>query len=124
MERPKTRKLSHDDYKISWVCALACELAAAAAMLDELHVDLPQRRVDNNTYTLGSIGVHNVVIACLPSGSYGTSSAATVATQLLNSFQSVRFGVLVGIGGGVPGEEVDLRLGDIVVSKPKGTLEE
>jgi nucleoside phosphorylase len=122
MERPKTRKLSHDDYKIGWVCALPCEMAAAGAMLDERHDDLSKHGVDNNAYILGSFGVHNVVIACLPSGRYGTNSAAVVAIQLLNSFQSVRFGVLVGIGGGVPGEEMDLRLGDIVVSKPTGTF--
>jgi nucleoside phosphorylase len=117
-----TQKLSHDDYTIGWICALPCEMAAATAMLDERHEDLPKRRLDTNAYTLGCFGAHNVVIACLPSGNYGTSSAATVAAQLLNSFQSVRFGVLVGIGGGVPGREMDIRLGDIVVSKPSDTF--
>jgi len=46
-----------------------------------------------------------------------------VATQLLNEFPSIRFGLLVGIGGGVPdlANEIDVRLGDIVVSKPTKT---
>jgi nucleoside phosphorylase len=49
----------------------------------------------------------------------GTNSAATLVTQLLNDFPSVRFGLLVGIGGGVPdlANEIDIRLDDIVVSK-------
>jgi nucleoside phosphorylase len=47
---------------------------------------------------------------------------ATVATQMLASFPSIRFGILVGIGGGVPGGDTDIRLGDIVVSKPTGTF--
>jgi nucleoside phosphorylase len=67
---------------------------------------------------LGNINGHNVAIACLPSGVYGTTSAATVATQMLFTFKAIRFGLVVGIGGGVPSKEVDIRLGDVVVSKP------
>ena len=61
------------------------------------------------------------MIAVLPE--IGTNSAATVAIQLLNDFPSLRFGLLVGIGGGVPDleNEIDIRLGDIVVSKPTQT---
>ncbi|KAJ5661453.1 nucleoside phosphorylase domain-containing protein [Penicillium maclennaniae] len=35
---------------------------------------------------------------------------------MLNSFPNVRIGLMVGIGGGVPSEEHDVRLGDVVVS--------
>ncbi|PYI11782.1 purine and uridine phosphorylase [Aspergillus sclerotiicarbonarius CBS 121057] len=115
------KTLSHDDYKIGWICALPLEMAAAQALLDEVHEDLPLQPNDNNVYTLGSIGKHNIVIACLPSGVYGIASASTVAMQLLSSFRSIRFGLMVGIGGGVPQEEADIRLGDIVVSKPTAT---
>ena len=50
--------------------------------------------------------------------------AATVARQLLNDFPSFCFGLLVGIGGGVPGDdgENDVRLGDMVVSQPTDTF--
>ena len=34
MEKSKKRKLTHDDYKVGWICALPCEMAAALAMLD------------------------------------------------------------------------------------------
>jgi nucleoside phosphorylase len=37
---------------------------------------------------------------------------------MLSSFKSLRFGLMVGIGGGVPSEENDIRLGDVVISQP------
>lgn len=113
-----TRSFRHPDYTVAWICALHLEMAAAAAMLDERHPDLPTRPNDNNTYILGRIYGHNVVIACLPSGVYGTTSAATVATQMQSTFESIRLGFMVGIGGGAPSGKVDIRLGDVVVSKP------
>jgi nucleoside phosphorylase len=96
-------------------------MAAAKLMLDAIHPTLPIPSTDQNTYILGNIGDHNIVIACLPAGAYGTISAASVAIQLLTSFHSIRFGLLVGIGGGVPSSNADIRLGDVVVSQPEGT---
>jgi nucleoside phosphorylase len=93
-------------------------MAAAKLMLDAIHPSLPRPPTDQNTYILGNIGEHNIVIAYLPSGAYGNVSAATVAMQLLSSFQSIRFGLMVGIGRGVPSSKADIRLGDIVVSQP------
>ncbi|KAL3459200.1 nucleoside phosphorylase domain-containing protein [Aspergillus heterothallicus] len=112
---------SRDDYTVGWISALPIELAAAQALLDEVHPNLRVPQNDHNTYTLGKIGEHNVVIACLPSGIYGTTSAATVATRLSSTFPSVRFGLMVGIGGGIPSRDADIRLGDVVVSKPTHT---
>ncbi|KAJ5893859.1 hypothetical protein N7495_005550 [Penicillium taxi] len=114
--------LSHDDYTVGWVCALPLEMAAAKLMLDTIHPSLPSLSTDQNNYILGNIGKHNIVIACLPGGAYGIVSAATVAMQLLSSFHSIRFGLMVGIGGGVPSSNADIRLGDIVVSQPKDTF--
>ncbi|CAI7639609.1 unnamed protein product [Penicillium glandicola] len=113
--------LSHGDYTIGWICALPLEMAAAKLMLDSIHPSLPRPPTDQNTYILGNIGDHNIVIACLPSGAYGNVSAATVAMQLLSTFHSIRFGLMVGIGGGVPSSNADIRLGDIVVSQPADT---
>ncbi|KAL5336356.1 hypothetical protein BJX70DRAFT_282640 [Aspergillus crustosus] len=110
--------LRPEDYTIGWICALPLEMAAAKAMLDEIHEDLPVQPNDHNAYTLGRIGRHNVVMACLPSGEYGTASASTVAMQLLSSFKCIKAGLLVGIGGGIPSEEADIRLGDVVVGLP------
>lgn len=113
--------LTHEDYTIGWLCALPIELTAAAAMLDQIHPGLPKANAaDSNTYTLGSIGSHNVALAGLPNGSYGTNSAAVAASHMLSAFPNLRFGLMVGIGGGAPTEDYDIRLGDIVVSKPQG----
>jgi len=75
---------------------------------------------DQNGYTLGRIGTHNIIVAVMLA--IGNSRAASVAMELLKDFRSIRFGLLVGIGGGVPGEEDDIRLRDVVVSKPTATF--
>jgi nucleoside phosphorylase len=108
--------INREEYTIGWVCALPVELAAAKKMLDEQHEDLEQDE-HNNLYTLGRVGGHNVVLACLPAGQTGIGSAAVAATQLKATFKWIRFGLMVGIGGGVPGRE-DIRLGDVVISQP------
>ncbi|THW43297.1 hypothetical protein D6D21_05428 [Aureobasidium pullulans] len=89
-------------------------------MLDEEHPKLPQSANDHNVYTLGSVQGHNVVVAGLPTT--GNCSAATVVAQMRNTFPRLRFGLLVGIGGGVPTktDAGPIRLGHIVVSKPVG----
>lgn len=120
-------QLDNSEYAVGWIAALPHERAAAEAMLDKVHAP-PQHKQENdhNIYTLGSVngsnGEHNVVIASLPPGRYGTTPAATAAIQLLSSFPAVKFGLMVGIGGGVPSDDNDIRLGDIVVSKPEGTF--
>jgi nucleoside phosphorylase len=109
---------SKDDYTVGWICALPVELGAAMGMLDEIHPALPSSTGDDNIYTLGLMESHGVVIACLPSGVYGTTQAALVASQMNSAFPSIRFRLMVGIGGGVPTEDNDIRLGDVVVSMP------
>ncbi|KAL3448298.1 hypothetical protein BJX65DRAFT_317505 [Aspergillus insuetus] len=105
------------DYTIGIVCALHKELLAIRALFDERHdkeIIIPSR--DTNHYALGRIGQHNVVAACLPSGNYGTNSAADVVSHMVRTFP-VKFCLLVGIGGGVPSERNDVRLGDVIVSQ-------
>jgi nucleoside phosphorylase len=115
------RQLRREDYTVGWVCALPVELAAAKAMLDEKHEDAIRGVGDNdeNVYCMGSVAGHNIVIVCLPAGHIGNNPAATVATQMRTAFKGIRFGLMVGIGGGVPSAEADIRLGDVVVSKPQ-----
>ena len=114
------RPLRREDYTVGWVCALPVELAAAQEMLDAEHPDLERDPADNdeNLYALGSIGGHNVAIVCLPAGRIGNNPAAAVATQMRATFKGMRFGLMVGIGGGVPSAEADVRLGDVVISQP------
>lgn len=117
---PYRSSYSNDQYTMGWICAISTEHLAAQLCLDEDHKP-PEyvSRHDNNDYTLGRVGRHNVVIAVLPDGEYGTSSAANVARDMLHSFPNVRIGLMVGIGGGAPSPGNDVRLGDIVVSVPR-----
>jgi nucleoside phosphorylase len=116
MNRP--RRLEARDYTVGWICALPVELAAAQEMLDEVDEPIVADNLDPSLYSLGRIGVHNVVITCLPAGTTGTQSAATVAARMKSRFTLIRFGLMVGIGGGVPSVEFDIRLGDVVISQP------
>jgi nucleoside phosphorylase len=87
-------------------------------MLDERHSNLSKAPADQNVYQLGSIAGHNVVIAGMPIT--GNTAAAVVVAQLQMTFPNVRYGLLVGIGGGVPvvTKKGMIRLGDVVVSEP------
>ncbi|KAH0042265.1 purine and uridine phosphorylase, partial [Aureobasidium melanogenum] len=109
-------------YTVGWICAIPREYSAARLFLDEEH-DRPARVSvrDSNDYTVGKMAGHNVVIAVLPDGEYGVSSATAVAKDMLHSFPNVRVGLMVGIGGGAPTAKNDIRLGDVVVSSRKGS---
>lgn len=111
-------------YTVGWISALPLELAVASAMLDAEHnepLDFAPSPSDKNIYTFGRIAEHNVVLASLPAGIYGTTSADTTVSQMLSSFPNIRVGLMVGIGAGIPSQEVaDIRLGDVVVSQPDG----
>jgi len=106
------------DYHVGWIAALPLEGAAALDMLDEEHEPIQQAAQDDNNYFLGRIGPHNVVITILPY--MGSVPAAVVAAQMRSTFPSLRFVLLVGIGGGAPTAIHDIRLGDVVVSRPVG----
>ncbi|KAI1096107.1 nucleoside phosphorylase domain-containing protein [Rostrohypoxylon terebratum] len=103
------------DYTIGWICVLAKEQTAAIMMLDEKHGDVNKQSNDPNTYSLGSIEGHNVVIACLPIGWGGSNTVATIAIWMTSTFPSIRLCLLVGIGSGIP---PTVRLGDVVVGMP------
>jgi nucleoside phosphorylase len=113
--------LRYEDYTIGWICALQIEVLAARFMLDEKHSGVfPGRHGDDNDYIPGTIGSHNVVILGLPKKSTGTVSAASLVSQMRQSFPNLRYSLMVGIGAGVPGRhlEPDIRLGDVVVGTP------
>jgi nucleoside phosphorylase len=115
------RNRTYQDYTVGWICALEMELSAAIKVLDYEHPRLPSVGRDLNIYRFGSINRHNVVIACLPDGETGNNPAAMVATRMTLNFPSLRFGLMVGIGGGVPSlPDNDVRLGDVVVSSAVG----
>lgn len=103
------------DYTVGLVCVLQIELIAVAAMLDEKYQDHPKSSV-NNHYIQGRVGKHNVVATCgsIDDDIFGYSEAI-IASQMAFNFPSIKFCLMIGIGGGVP---ESVRLGDVVVSTP------
>ncbi|UKZ89703.1 uncharacterized protein TrAFT101_004742 [Trichoderma asperellum] len=112
---------SYSDYTVGWICPLPIELTAAIACLDVRHEDMPNIPGDDHNYCFGQISGHNIVIGVLPMGDHGPTPAALLAANMTRSFPQIRFIVLVGIGGGVPLGNHDVRLGDVVVSYPSDT---
>jgi hypothetical protein len=113
------RTVSRQSYTVGIICALDVEKAAVEATLDEEHGRVEKAVGDDNAYSFGRIGLHNVVLACLPAGVIGKASAAVVAKDMMRSFP-IKVGLMVGICSGVWSERVDIRLGDVVVSQPDG----
>ncbi|KAF7502885.1 hypothetical protein GJ744_004954 [Endocarpon pusillum] len=112
MKRTRPRA---EDFAIGWICARHLELSAARAVLDNEYEDIDEAA----QHVLGRIGIHNVVIACLPAGQMGTNSAVATAAQARSLFPAVQYWLMVGIGGGVPSSVADIRLRDVVVRQPQ-----
>ncbi|KAL7933672.1 hypothetical protein V8C35DRAFT_327627 [Trichoderma chlorosporum] len=107
------------NYTIGWISALEIEYVAVQEFLVEEHAEPNSvHKNDENHYTLGRIGNHNVVIAVLPRGDNGVAAAAMAAKDMMHSFPNVRVCLMVGVGGGAPSKRHDIRLGDVVVSVP------
>ncbi|KAJ1325458.1 adenosylhomocysteine nucleosidase [Microdochium nivale] len=117
MPSNKLQKLAATDYTVAWICPLYIELTAAKRFLDETHEPLDTLpRDDDNTYELGRIGEHNVVLIALDTA--GLVPATTAVMRMAQTFPEIRFALAVGIGGGAPTQSNDIRLGDVVVSSP------
>lgn len=114
-----TEPRRYEDYTVAVICAIDFEFSAVRYMLDQEHSRLSIKQGDSNMYVLGELCGHNVVLACLP-GNQGKGAAAIVATDMARTFPSIEWRFLVGIGGGVPSDKHDIRLGDVVVSMPEG----
>lgn len=106
-------KLAYEEYTVGWISALPRE--QSAVFLDETHEVLPQRNKAPR-FTLGRIAGHNVVLAVLPN--CGIAATSRCMSQMEGNFPNLRFVLLVGIAGGAPSKKRDIRLGDIVVSRP------
>ncbi|KAH7358311.1 nucleoside phosphorylase domain-containing protein [Plectosphaerella cucumerina] len=112
-----TPRMSHDQFTVAVLFAMEFEMTAFRYMLDEQYVsDLPRRKGDGNIYVLGRLGGHNVVLALADEDDIG--AVAVAGKNLSGTFPSILWRLLVGIGGGVPSKNHDIRLGDVVVSMP------
>ncbi|RBR26463.1 uncharacterized protein FIESC28_00757 [Fusarium coffeatum] len=107
------------NYTIGWICATETGFITAQAFLDKTHPrHSPLSKIDTNTYVLGSMGNHSVVITVLPPGKADAVNAARTGTLLRRSFVNVEVTLFIGTAGGAPTRKNDIRLGDVVVSVP------
>ncbi|KAL4725826.1 hypothetical protein ACLX1H_006500 [Fusarium chlamydosporum] len=104
------------DYTAAWICALPEESAAAVGILDEVFRNPKQAKLDENIYVVGRMAHVKTVIVSLPYKGAGTTSATRVAEQMRQTFTALQYTLLVGVAGGMPSQEADMRLGDVVVS--------
>src|SRR5215471_21072982 len=88
-----------DDFEIAVICALPSEANAVEGLFDKIWEDdtIEKARGDNNTYTVGLIGRHNVVLAWMPR--MGKSNASKVANSLSFTFGRIKLALVVGICG-------------------------
>ncbi|KAI2613084.1 nucleoside phosphorylase domain-containing protein [Hypoxylon fragiforme] len=109
-----------NQYTVGWICAVDTEFIAAEMMFDRI-LEEPDdiSPKDPNGYKFGQIEGHNVVVSLLPHCQHGISSATATVKDMLRSFP-IRHVLMVGIAGGAPNldDDIDIRLGDVVVSSP------
>ncbi|CAG8052332.1 unnamed protein product [Penicillium salamii] len=107
------------EFMIGWICVLRAEYRAALAILDERYdtKSVVRGSEDKNQYVLGRVGPHNVIINLPPVGLNGPVHAFSVARDMKSTFPRMRFTLLVGIAGGVPSLDSDIRLGDVVMGQ-------
>lgn len=112
------RPINRSEFEVAIICALPIESDAVESLFDHFWDEnsdhYGKAPGDENAYTTGVIGKHNVVLAYMPD--IGKGHAAKVAANLRISFRAIKLALLVGICGGVPsGDTGQLFLGDVVV---------
>ena len=123
-----------DGFTIGIICALDIESDAVRAVFDEdweKDQEYSGLRGDNNEYSMGRIGEHNVVLAYMPG--MGTTDSVHVAVDFQRSFRNIELGLIVGICGAAPFIRENFRtsqkrdkeviLGDIIMSTEVMTLD-
>lgn len=117
--RPSRR----EEFEFALICALPLEYNAVSLLFDKFWDEdgdhYGRAAGDPNTYTTGCIGKYNVVLALLPY--MGKVNAASATASIRSSYTGLKLALPVGICGGVPkkgeGEDDEVLLGDVVISK-------
>ncbi|KAJ9663512.1 hypothetical protein H2198_000778 [Neophaeococcomyces mojaviensis] len=112
---------NRNDFKVAIICALPLEASSVQSVFDICWEDEGKQygkvKGDQNFYSTGVIGMHNVVLAHMPGT--GNTDASGVATGIRTSFTSIELALVVGICGVVPQHSAtpeDIVLGDIIIS--------
>lgn len=113
------RPTCRDDFEIAIITALPLEYDAVVDVFDGFWNDdgdpYGKAEGDQNTYTTGWIGQHNVVLA-ICSG-VGKVNSTSVATSCSASFTRIKLAFLVGVCGVAPqtGDGEEIVLGDVII---------
>ncbi|KAI1439530.1 purine and uridine phosphorylase [Annulohypoxylon stygium] len=109
------RPTNRSGFEITIICALSLEAQAVDAIFDEEYKGFGKQDEDENIYTTGRIGNHNVVLTHMPG--MGKGSASSMAASLRFSFTGIKIALVVGICGGVSsGSPKEILLGDVIIS--------
>ncbi|GFG03981.1 Pfs domain protein [Aspergillus lentulus] len=111
-------RLSTEDYTVAWFAPLHFEASAGILMLDEHHQSPLPNEGQRLCYRFGRMGMTNVAIAFFPAGEIGIGVASYMASEIQRDLRSIKTGLLVGVGAGIPRYGYDIRLGDVVVATP------
>ncbi|KZZ99565.1 Nucleoside phosphorylase domain protein [Moelleriella libera RCEF 2490] len=115
------RPRSRCEFEVAIICALQLERDAVEALLDEEYEtdghSYGKASGDHNTYTMGRMGAHHIVLAYLPG--MGKANCAAVASNMRTSFEAIKIALLVGVCGGAPqtADGTDISLGDVIISQ-------
>lgn len=98
---------------VAVICPLSVEMRAVLAVFN----DPPKLGYgsEGKPYYRGIISKHSTVAICLPNQNVGVVQASRCGDWLQREFPSLQHRFLVGIAGGIPDKNIDIRLGDIVI---------
>ncbi|CVL05906.1 uncharacterized protein FPRN_14212 [Fusarium proliferatum] len=115
------RPRSRDEFKVALICALPLEANSVLSLFDHHWDDddgsprIGKARGDPNSYSIGIMSGHHVVLAHPPG--IGTIAAGTIAAFCKLSFTSIKLALVVGICGGAPmNKGIQIHLGDVIIS--------
>lgn len=116
-----SKPIHRSQFKVAIFCALPLEADAVREIFEEIwdqEENYGKSAGDANTYTLGKILHHNVVLVHM--AGMGKGAAAQASSSILSSFPEIKLSLVVGICGGVPSHHPEcndeLILGDVVIS--------
>ncbi|KAJ5379376.1 hypothetical protein N7509_012495 [Penicillium cosmopolitanum] len=121
-EHPSLSKSARrSQFTVAIFCALTLEADAVNEVFEEIwdeeHENYGRAAGDHNTYTLGKIFRHNVVLVHM--AGMGKGAASQAASSIRFSYPEIKLALVVGICGGVPsyldGKD-DIILGDVMIS--------
>ncbi|KAL6810157.1 hypothetical protein V8C40DRAFT_258613 [Trichoderma camerunense] len=110
-------------FDVAIFCVLLIEYDAACLILDRIwDKDYERNEQDENIYTTGCLGRHNIVIALLPHTRSLADAVTTTTAQFQFTNSESALLLRVGICGGAPkfnrsGKEVEILLGDVVINR-------